>query len=355
MSAHLRILDAASNRAREALRVMEDIARFALDHAALATDLKHLRHRLQGALEATWALCAGAPAALAARDTPGDVGTSIQGSGEATRHGLAHVAAAAASRLTEALRSLEEASKLLGPGPAHATPPWQQFESIRYAAYDIQRRLGLTLEPPARQWRLCVLITGSLCTHWPWDVVAQRAVEGGADCLQLREKDLDSRELLARARRLVQIGSPSGASVIVNDRPDIALLAGADGVHLGQSDLDVADVRRLSARPDRRLLVGVSCSTLAHARAAAEAGADYLGLGPVFASGTKAKPVLAGVGLLESVVADPVASRLPHVAISGITPANVGLLLPAGCRGVAVSAAVCGARDPASVARALLL
>src|SRR5690606_21950697 len=102
----------------------------------------------------------------------------------------------------------------------------------------------------------------------------------------LREKELSDRELLARARRLVGIAREKDRSVavIINDRPDIALLAGADGVHLGQTDLTVADVRRIAGF---ELLVGVSCSTLAQAQQAAREGADYLGLGPMFASRTK--------------------------------------------------------------------
>jgi thiamine-phosphate pyrophosphorylase len=142
--------------------------------------------------------------------------------------------------------------------------------------------------------------------------------------------------------------------VIVNDRADVALLAGADGVHVGQSDLSVAEVRRLSSRPARRLLVGVSCSGVEQAREAVAAGADYLGLGPMFASTTKVKGRLAGPALVEAVVRDPVASRVPHLAISGINESIVGELLAVGCRGVAVSAAVCGAEDVAGAVRALL-
>lgn len=355
MSTTLRILDAASNRAREALRVMEDVTRFGLDSPALSADLKAARHDLQAALGA---LGLDPRLLLESRDTPGDVGTAISTRAEASRPDLPSVAAAASGRLTEALRTMEEMAKLLGSGGSPlatpAPPAWQALEALRYRAYELQRRLLLALRPAAPQWRLCVLLTASLCTHHPWDVVATRALAGGADCLQLREKSIEAGDLLRRARHLVALARPHNATVIINDRPDIALLAGADGVHLGQADLPPDEVRCLSSRPDRRLLIGVSCSTLAHARAAASAGADYLGLGPMFPSGTKPKPALAGPELIQSVVADPVASRLPHLAISGITIRTIGPLIAAGCRGVAVSGAVCGAEDPEAVVRQLL-
>ncbi|MEZ6233095.1 MAG: thiamine phosphate synthase [Phycisphaerales bacterium] len=353
MSAEFRIIDAAANRAREALRVMEDVARFGLDDAVLAGELKAMRHGLRDAIGGLSCVGIGGRELASSRDTPGDVGTSIEGADEGSRRDLGEVAAAAGARLSEALRTLEEVAKALADGGEGAARLWERFESLRYSGYDVQRRLTLAMAPAARQWRLCVLVTEALCRQ-PWEVVVREAVEAGADCVQLREKSLESRELLARARRLVETARPLGASVVINDRPDIALLSGADGVHLGQTDMNVQDVRRLSARPARRLIVGVSCSTIEQARAAVAGGADYIGLGPMFVSGTKPKAALAGTGLVERVVADAVASRVPHVAISGITAANVGELAAVGCRGVAVSAAVCGAEDVGAAVRGLL-
>lgn len=337
-----RIIDASANRAREALRVMEDAARFGLDDASLCADLKHARHALTAALEAAAAPLGGPLALLASRDTPGDVGTSISTDRESSRAGLGEIAAAACARLTEALRSIEECAKVAAPAAA------AQVEQLRYRAYELERRLMTALRAGrAPQWRLCVLITASLCAHHPWERVAQEAIDGGADCLQLREKELDGAELLARARRLVALAR-GRAAVVVNDRPDIALLAGADGVHVGQSDLPVREIRRLAGD---RLLVGVSTSNLEQARAAAAEGADLCGVGPMFPTTTKHKPTLAGPEYLRAYVEHV---RLPHLAIGGITPENVGKLAAAGCRGVAVSSAVCAAQRPAEVCRALV-
>jgi thiamine-phosphate pyrophosphorylase len=237
------------------------------------------------------------------------------------------------------------------------------LEGLRYRAYAAEQRLGLALGGGrAPQWRLCVLITEVLCRGKPWDSIARAAIAGGADCLQLREKDLPSRQLLTRALALVRLAREAGASstppvapvrpaVIINDRPDIALLAGADGVHLGQEDLAVEDARRLAGS---RLLIGISTANMDQARAAARAGADYCGIGPMFATTTKEKPVLSGPAYLREYLADPLTARVPHLAIGGITPQNIGELAAAGCRGVAVSAAVCGAREAASVCRQMV-
>ena len=335
----LRILDANANRAREALRVMEEAARFLLDDASLSGGLKRLRHDLAG-------LLAGIPALQAGRDTPGDVGTQLKTRREFQRQSVAEVALAAGKRLSEAMRALEEYGKTI---PARGFAAG--IESLRYRGYALEQHLNQALATgrPGRQWRLCVLLSADLCPRGDWLAVAQAVVAAGADCLQLREKALDGGELLARARRLVKLCHPRGVSLIVNDRPDVALAAGADGVHLGQTDLPCREVRRLFGA---QLLVGVSTSNLKMAGQALRDGADYCGLGPMFPTTTKHKPVLAGPRYARAFV-----RRYPgvaHLAIGGITPGNIAPLTRAGVRGVAVSSAVCAAADPGRVVVDLL-
>jgi thiamine-phosphate pyrophosphorylase len=335
----LRIVDANANRAREALRTMEDVARFVLNDGQLSEELKRARHELRAALESAGAT---AETLLAYRDTPGDVGTGITTRQERARADVREAAVAAGKRAGEALRVLEESVKMIArPGNAGSDG---LVKALRYRVYELERRLIAALGTGrGKQWRLCVLITASLCTHHSWEEVAKRAIEGGADCLQLREKEIDSRELLERARMMVHICRGGGAASVINDRVDIALLAGADGVHVGQSDLRVADVRRLAGDS---LLVGVSTSNMDQARAAVCEGADVCGVGPMFATTTKHKPVLSGPAYLRAYTSDELTARVAHLAIGGITSANVGELVRAGGRGVAVSSAVCGASDP---------
>ncbi|MFT3684149.1 MAG: hypothetical protein QM783_04335 [Phycisphaerales bacterium] len=133
----LRIIDANANRAFEGLRVMEDLARFALDHAELAEGCKRARHDLQAALKS---VPGGRLGLLAVRDTPGDVGTSIKVEGsEGVRATPGALAAAAGSRTTEALRAIEEGMKLAAPVAA------SQVEGVRYRVYELDKRLGLAL------------------------------------------------------------------------------------------------------------------------------------------------------------------------------------------------------------------
>ncbi len=334
-----RILDANANRAREALRVMEDAARFVLDDAELSGQLKQLRHDLAQCLASISQLDAW-------RDTPGDVGTTITTQSEQSRSDVADVVTAAGKRLSEALRVLEEYSKTL---PETLTDVAAAIEKLRYRGYTLEQRLMTTLGTTrARQWRLCVLISESLCQAGDWLEVAEAAIAGGADCIQLREKDLDGKELLARTRRLVSLCRPKGVSAIVNDRPDVALLGEADGVHLGQTDLPCREARKLVGR---QLLIGVSTSNLDQAKQALKDGADYCGVGPMFPTTTKHKPVLAGPGYLKEYLAW---GRLPHLAIGGINSKNIGELVSAGVKGVAVSSAVCGAENPDEITQQLI-
>lgn len=338
MAALERMFDANVNRACEGLRTLEDLARFLLDDAETSRRAKDARHSIR-----TAAASVGPRRLVAWRDTPGDVGTAISTPDEMSRKDAGSLAAAAGNRVAEALRACEEVAKALDLQPL-------AFEAARYEAYEIQRRLLTALGAGSPRWSVCVLITDELCRRG-WKAVAEGACRGGASCLQLREKDLGDRELLDRARAMVELARPLGVPVVVNDRPDVALIAGAAGVHVGQGDLPVGDVRKVVGD---RLLVGVSCATLEQARQAVQDGADYLGLGPMFTSGTKAKPALSGPALVEAVVADAVASRLPHLAISGIDATNACELARRGCHGVAVCGAVCGADDPESATREIV-
>ncbi len=333
-----RVLDANFNRAREALRTMEEAARFLLNDAALSRELKQLRHDITAALAHVADL-------TYARDTPGDVGTATTTAAEGIRRSTADVVAAAGNRLTEALRVLEEYGKVLPNPPA--------VEALRYRAYELQRRLHAALAPgQPHPWRLCLLLTESLCQR-PWQQVLDAAVDGGVDCVQVREKDMNAAALLDRARDVVKrVGHR--VTVIVNDRADVALAAGAHGVHLGQGDLPCAHARKLFGR---QLIIGVSTSNLDQAQAAADAGADYCGVGPMFPTTTKHKPVLAGPGYLKQYVdwAHQHPGPKPgHLAIGGITADNAGQLATAGVYGIAVSSAICHATDPQAAAQALV-
>jgi thiamine-phosphate pyrophosphorylase len=331
-----RVLDAVANRAREALRVLEDHARFVLDDALLTRELKNLRHDLTRAL-AEWA-----PDLLQARDTGGDVGTSLTTAGEQHRGSLLDVIQANGQRLQEAFRSLEEYGKVRHPRLGEA------LEQLRYRSYTIER--ALVLGSDARQRlqasRLFVLLSGSACQGGLDWTIAQAAA-GGADIIQLREKELADRELLERARQVRLWTRQAGVLFIVNDRPDIARLVGADGVHLGQDDMPVREARRIVG-PD--MLIGVSTHTLPQVRQAVLDGASYIGVGPTFPSATKEFSHLAGPEFVRASLAE---TTLPAFVIGGVNLRTIGAAVTAGARRVAVSHAIAGSEDPSGVATAL--
>lgn len=333
-----RVLDAAANRAREALRVLEDYCRFCLDDAFLSGELKRLRHDLAETLAD---LSSGL--LLEARETLRDVGTSISTAAERERHGLRDVAQANFKRLQEALRSLEEFGKLFGGDVG------ERVERLRYRSYTLER--ALLLGAAARE-RLAgclvqVLLTGSACSA-ALDWTIAEAAAGGATMFQLREKDLGDRELLERACAVRRWTRQTGALFVVNDRPDIARLAEADGVHLGQDDLSVKDARRIGG-PD--LLIGVSTHDLDQVRQAILDGASYLGVGPTFPSGTKAFAEFPGLEFVRQASAE---TSLPLFVIGGISTRTLPAAVAAGARRVAVSQAVCQADEPRTAVAELL-
>ncbi len=331
-----RILDANLNRAREAIRVAEDCGRFALNDPAITAFAKNLRSDLREVMSSM-----PTDELIAARDTAGDIGTEITSPTELVRNDLTDVAIAACKRLTDALRTIEEYAKVVCPAQT------LKIERMRYNAYTLEQRLIERLMVGSRfeQVRLYVLVSSAVCGPSMREC-ARAAITGGADAIQLREKDISDAQFLALAAEMRELTDETGKIFIVNDRADIAAIVGADGVHLGQHDLPVAEVRRL-LRPGA--IVGRSSHNLAQARAAVNEGADYVSVGPVFETTTKDAGPAVGPDLVKEVSAE---IPLPVVPVGGITEKNVSQLVAAGAKRVAVCAGVCSV-NPAAAAKAI--
>ncbi|MGC9455121.1 MAG: thiamine phosphate synthase [Phycisphaerae bacterium] len=331
-----RILDANFNRAREALRVAEDCGRFALNDPAITAMAKHMRSDLKGILEVM-------PSAemLISRDTAGDIGTELTSPTEPARKDLGDVAAAACKRLSEALRTIEEYSKVVAPEQTVL------LERMRYNAYTLEQRLigRLSLGSRFESVRLYVLMSAEVC-NGSLRECARAAVAGGADVLQLREKrpEISDAQLLAMAAELRELTDETSRMLIINDRADIAAIVGADGVHLGQTDLPVAEARRL-LRP--AAIVGKSTHSMAQARAAVNEGADYMAVGPMFPTDTKDAGPVVGPELLAQASEE---LGVPIVPVGGINIDNVDKLIDAGAQRIAVCSAVCSAANPRKAA-----
>jgi thiamine-phosphate pyrophosphorylase len=334
----LRVLDAAANRAREGLRVVEDFVRFVLDDRHLTAELKQMRHALAGALGRI-----PIEQRLASRETQADVGTALTTAAEEERQDTAAVVTANFLRLQEGLRTLEEMGKL------HSTQVAACAKQLRYRAYTLERAIQTTGTSRNRLAgaRLYVLIDGR-SSNEQFDALARSLIAVGVHVIQLRGKRLDDRRLLGLARRLRGLTAGSRTLFVMNDRPDLAALARADGVHVGQEELTVKDARAIVG-PEA--LIGVSTHSIDQAKQAVLDGANYIGVGPTFPSSTKTFEAFPGVELLRAVAAD---IRLPAFAIGGITRENLPQVLDAGLRRIAVGAAVTEDADPAAAARELL-
>lgn len=353
-----RIIDANFNRGREAARVVEEFCRFYLNSAALTERAKRLRHELSAAINKLDAV-----QLLGGRDTLTDVGAPNQrsgiggqGSGKESsstltpdpwtlsptyeRTDLKSVFTAACKRLTEALRTLTEVTQ------SHNRDVAQTMERLRFDAYALEKDIVLYSEPAEKFKRVKLYVV--ISSIFPADVICltYRCVSGSADCIQLRAKDINDDSLFAMAAEFVQICKSAGVLSIINDRVDVAVAAGADGVHLGQNDLPVEQAKRLAVSP---LIIGKSTHSLDQLRSACAACPTYVSLGPVFATVTKPQALPVGLDYVKAAAEQLENTGISSVAIGGITQDNVEKVLEAGAKAIAVCSAVTEAGNPAEV------
>ncbi|MEZ6133619.1 MAG: thiamine phosphate synthase [Pirellulaceae bacterium] len=326
----LRVLDANVNRASEGLRTIEDVARLVCEDAVAAEWMKCLRHELAEA-------CAQLDRSerLAARCTQSDAGTQITTTTESLRADFVAVVQAAAERITQSLRNLEEFSKFIS-----ATMS-ERLKQTRYAAYDLLAKTELRLcrDRPTLDGRLMLLVDCGLDVETFRRSICELSV-AGVDYFQLRDKAAEGGRLMQYARAAMDALKESSSRVIINDRLDIALASGAMGVHLGQDDLGLRDAISVARG---KLLIGISTHCIAEAIAAEAGGADYIGCGPTFPSQTKQFEEFPGPAFLRK-VAERIS--LPAFAIGGVDMSNVQEIIAAGCRRIAVSGAVHQAEQP---------
>ena len=196
--------------------------------------------------------------------------------------------------------------------------------------------------------RLYLVTDQALMRGRPLADVVAAAVQGGVSCVQLREKQLGTREFLAQALILKALLAPRRIPLVINDRIDIALACGADGVHLGQNDLPADEARKLLP-PD--VFIGWSVESMDDVQQSAALPVDYLGVSPIFATPTKTDTKdpwgLEGLAVVRA------ATPLPLVAIGGIHASNARAVLRAGADGLAVVSALCAADDPWAAATTL--
>jgi len=338
-----RTLDACLNRAAEGLRVLMDVARFELNESILSERLKGLRHRLIQSFSNR-----KFPPLTQSRESLSDVSRPAEGSPPPPAYpDLAALVEANSRRVEEALRSLEEFSRVVDPTQARSV------EFIRYETYDLQKELAMAVASTGvaklMDFELYVVTDKGLSRGRSLTEVVRAAIRGGAGCIQLREKHDVKKEVLAQARELRHLTREEGVTFIVNDHLDIALEIGADGVHLGQEDLPLDVARRLSRGV---LVIGVSTHNLNQALEAQEGAAGYINIGPIFPTQTKGTPVQPVTPKLIQELVPRL--RVPFTTMGGIHLDNVREVILAGADRVAVVSEVVSAENIEDAARRML-
>lgn len=330
-----RIVDANLNRATEALRVLEEIARFYFDDSAMSEKLKCIRHSICKESDAQYELL------LKSRDTQNDVGVAIENT--TGRKDIVAVFKANIKRLQQALRVLAEYNGIN-----------QVYEMARYESYTIEKEMWEKLMKKLNKLRLkdkkLYLVTSSDKFESDdafLDAIAS-SLKGGVDIIQLREKNSSAKRIIELGKRIRQLCSLYDAIFIVNDRIDIAKIVEADGVHLGQDDADIESAREILGDS---AIVGISTHAPEQAQKAQAEGADYIGVGPVFTTPTK--PGRASVGL-EYVKWTSENIEIPFFAIGGIDLTNLNDVISSGAKKVAVVRAIINNESPENSATEFL-
>ncbi len=328
-----RIIDANFNRGVEALRVLEEISRFLLDDKSSSETLKLIRHEINALQEKDY------DALLKARDTENDIGINIKNPDKRTD--IESIFKANIKRLQQVLRVLAEYS------PDNAAV----FEDLRYKSYTLEKIMWNKLKDKYNKLILgnkkLYLVTNSDKFENDdafLDAVAS-ALKGGVDILQLREKTMPANRIIELGKKIKLLCAEYGATFIVNDRVDIAYVLEADGVHLGQDDMDVESARKILGN---NAIIGVSTHAPEQAQKAVADGADYIGMGPVFTTPTKPGRKSVGLEYVEWVSNN---IDIPAFAIGGIDPDNVNEVIAHGAKRIAVVRAIINAENPEYAAK----
>ncbi len=325
-----RILDANLDRAREGLRIIEEWCRFGLNNAQLAGQCKHLRQEV-----AQWHTAEF----RAARDTPGDLGTDLTHPQEEQRTNIKSLLQANFCRVEEAMRVLEEYGKLTNTNMGKA------FKQMRYEVYTLESNL-MGYQRHQLLWRSRLYLVTS-----PSDsllATVEAALKGGLTLVQYRDKTNDDTWRHEIASKLRQLCHNYGALFIINDRVDLALAVDADGVHLGQQDLPIAVARHLLGS---QRLIGRSTTNPQEMQGAIAQGADYIGVGPVYETPTKAGKAAAGLDYVSYAAKN---CPIPWFAIGGIDANNINEVIDAGALRVAVVRSLIQAEQPTLVTQYFL-
>lgn len=317
-----RILDANLDRAREGLRIIEEWCRFGLNNPQFTEECKDLRQAL-----GQW----HREEIRACRDTPNDPGTALTHPQEQQRANLTELLRSNFCRTQEALRVLEEYGKLYSEQMATAC------KQMRYRVYTLESNLTGHQRHHKLNQSYLYLVTSPMANLFG---VVEAALEGGLTLVQYRDKTSDDLTRIRTAEKLKQLCHRYNALLIINDRVDLALAVDADGVHLGQDDLPIGFARQLLGT---QRIIGRSTKNPTEMQQAIQEGADYIGVGPVYETPTKAGRAAAGLDYVRYAVKN---ATIPWFAIGGISAESLADVLTSGAERVAVVRSIMEAEQP---------
>ena len=322
-----RIIDVNINRATEALRALEEIARFYLNNKNLCEKLKNMRHFICIFFDNDYVEL------LNSRDTENDVGVDIE---NPTKEGrclnIENIFKSNIKRLQQSLRMLTEYGNLK--------------DDLRYESYTIEKEMYEALKMNIKKYlldkRKLYLVTNSDAFNSDDEFLDRvaLALKNGVDVIQLREKNRPAKEIIELGYKIRELASNFNALFIVNDRIDIAKITKADGVHLGQDDISLKIAREILGDD---FIIGISTHCPDDAKRAMDGGADYIGVGPVFKTPTKPGRIPVGLDYVKWASENV---DIPFFAIGSIEPDNIDDVIKAGAKRVAVVRAIMNSTNP---------
>lgn len=314
----LQIIDANQNRAREGLRIIEEVCRFMIQDGSLTTKVREIRHNVSDLVDRFYGFNI-----LKERDIDKDIGKGFVGT-PYKENGYLGFIKANFSRVEEALRTIEEFSRLKSKDVA----PY--FKRLRFEIYGLEKEVYGALNRSLHKRRMkgvyAIIDLGLIGNGYM--EFAKGVIEGGAVILQLRGKEKKIQDLLIISQELCNLAKTKDVIFIVNDRVDVALGVDADGVHLGQEDMPIRTARKLMGQDK---IIGASTHNLDEVKRAIDEGVDYISFGPIYKTQTKPELYPIGTNLLPKIRK---LTTIPIFAIGGINIDNLKGLKGSGIDGV---------------------
>lgn len=320
-----RIIDANINRVSEGIRVLEDISRFILENKVITKELRNLRHLTRKSFKDD--------NLINYRDSINDIGFELSKSSKLdNKESIENLVRANFKRVQEGLRCIEESLRILGHYDISKI-----YENIRYSSYNIEKKFFKRKQILNSD---IYSITGEEFSLGRNNVaIVKSLIDAGIKIIQYREKNKTKKEKLKECLEIKEITDEAGVTFIINDDIDIALAIKADGIHIGQEDMPIKEVRKLVGK----MIIGVSTHNPEQAKEAVAEGADYIGVGPVFKTKTKANVELSEGLKYVKWVSENI--KIPYVVIGGINEENIHLVKNEGAKCFAMISDIVRAED----------